>query len=517
MYYRLTNADFIGTSKLHRALACGNFAGIEQLPEVALVEMNDETNFRGQHALHFAVLHPEILGHMLKKCSGLDLDVKDNGGTTPLMYAAAYNIAKSLVVLLEAGADPFAFDRLNKFNAWTYSLIYGNIESLSQMLITFRLITTEDVYQAAVAYCLFTRVHLHAARWNDLDGSILRHLLAYGFGKEIFTSFGNTLLHLATNDDAPILMEHEGFPINKKNRRGITPLMTFVRYQDPVIIQTLLKQGTPVNERDLVGRTALHHLCVSTPSHGHYRMKSSLMIKNLEIAGILLCSSAQTLPGDRCVCPCSSSGCTPLRKLLTSPSGSKYQALNLATIPWLLEWYLLIFHSDRELLSRHNSELYRLQRFDELGMTHTCCAFRGSGKRYHSFFTVRTPLEDERASYHDEYCDSEPAEDIVEKAEIRNAENQLEAQLGRECDTFESLHESSRDIAWVKTLARRAVMMEEALAGTQPERNEAIRRHERWKREETKTLEVKWLVLKLMRKLSHFHSHREEKTSKFAR
>lgn len=59
--------------------------------------------------LHNAAWHPAILKAMLKKVP--KVNVKSSSGDTPLHYAVMANEPESVLLLLKAGADPFAKDK----------------------------------------------------------------------------------------------------------------------------------------------------------------------------------------------------------------------------------------------------------------------------------------------------------------------------------------------------------------------------------------------------------------------
>jgi ankyrin repeat protein len=54
-----------------------------------------ERNFLGQSALHLAILNPKMVKCLIENGFSDSIDAGDRNGTTPAMYAAAYNQADS--------------------------------------------------------------------------------------------------------------------------------------------------------------------------------------------------------------------------------------------------------------------------------------------------------------------------------------------------------------------------------------------------------------------------------------
>jgi hypothetical protein len=125
---------------------------------------------------------------------------------------------------------------------------------------------------------------------------------------------------------------------------------------------------------------------------------------------------------------------------------------------WLLEWYLLLKHfASLEVLHQALAALFRLQRFDELGMTHTCCFIQEDGLSQTNF---ESPEDDEIYGIHADPR-NESVEDDLE--EIMDEEEEYIELLDTACRDFEKESGQSDERRWITILARLAVFIEEGV------------------------------------------------------
>jgi hypothetical protein len=121
--------------------------------------------------------------------------------------------------------------------------------------------------------------------------------------------------------------------------------------------------------------SALHHLTKSVGSRVWWGDDTQRQRNCADIVAALLTSGADVLGGDSCLCACSVSGCIPTSRLFYTCRSFFDSGVTLSTIPWLLEWYILLKHlKPPEVLHQALPTLFRFQEFEELWMTHTCCA-----------------------------------------------------------------------------------------------------------------------------------------------
>lgn len=221
---------------------------------------------------------------------------------------------------------------------------------------------------------LWSRVDRFRYRIYDYDCKILNQLQQFGCGHKLLGPRGNTLLHLCRHYEAECMLEYGGWPINQRNSHGYTILMVIVRFQDVSLVRKVIDRGAMVGVVDKRGCNALHHLNDSIDNKIDTIVTSDSWLNSVETAAMLLASGISMKQVDSCRCPCSPSGCTPLTYLFASCHGRRPQLRNLSALPWFLDWLFPLFWARLEDISLCAEALYRRQRFDELEMTHTCCA-----------------------------------------------------------------------------------------------------------------------------------------------
>jgi ankyrin repeat protein len=472
----LTHSEFGGTTELQAAVLRNNKSLVESLsmrPDPLIADRN----FRGQSVLHLAILNPVMVTHLLNYFPDIDVDAQDDYGTTPLMYAMAYGATDSSRLLLDAGADSFCSDKLNGFCAWAYALVCANDMCLVASIEALAARKPEDS-KRAVVQCLWDRLLLSSARSNDPKCKMLAYLTQFRIGHDLVSPGGNTLLHLCDPWEAEVLLRNETTPINQKNSHGYTPLMVITRFQTPPLIRTLVERGAVVDEVDEQGRSTLHHLNSGLITGSYWAFDSDCWQSARESAAVLLSSGIGVNKGDDCVCLCSLSGCTPLAVLFSSGHWHRPQMKNLEAIPWLLEWLILVQYERAAEAHAVLMTLYRRQRFDELGMTHTCCTRRMPYFYPGYIDQFKRPIDDEVHREEDEFhTDHESgevdnkSEQAIDAEEIRDEEKFFAEELQRNCDDFSVIASADLEASWISVLSRRAVMMEEAILKTKTKRD----------------------------------------------
>jgi ankyrin repeat protein len=334
-----------------------------------------ERNFLGQSALHLAIQNPEMVKCLIENGFSDSIDAGDRNGTTPAMYAAAYNQADSVLLLIAAGAKPFPFDQLHRFCLLDYAMIRNSYDVIQKLIDLCLGAEKIESGQKIAGFCLWRYMLVFVFRVADSQRKGIPFLLRAG-GKQITSKKGNTLLHLCTNlSEAKALLGYEGYPINQQNSRGYTPLMVLSRFGNPWLIQRSVSQGALVDTTDNNNMNALHHTIAKICSDPTWGSNTETWRGYMDTIAVLLVSNADALQVDSCRCACSVSGCTPTSRLLRTYQSHFGNAISLSNIAWLLEWYLLLNHlTSPEVLRQALTAMFRLQKFDELSMTHTCCA-----------------------------------------------------------------------------------------------------------------------------------------------
>jgi ankyrin repeat protein len=196
----------------------------------------------GETALFYGAnqKHPEIIAALVE--AGGEIDARSEDGRTPLMLAVQLNTsAETIAAFLDGGADSNAQDR----------------QGVSPLLLAAR---------------------------NEHTG-IARLLVARGADPSLADNDGNTPLHHFVEDrffdgednldkrlELISLLLKAGAPVDAKNARGLTPLMTAVEQgADTEVLSLLITSGADINAQDEQGLTPLMHAAKGLQGQGDPR------------------------------------------------------------------------------------------------------------------------------------------------------------------------------------------------------------------------------------------------------
>lgn len=467
-----------------------------------LMQEIGKKNFLGQTALHTAVIKPKHLEYLLDQLDqrlSKIIDVGDRDDTTPLMYAAAYGQAQSVLVLLKSGANPCLGNR--KGETFVSLAILRHHVDLVIEAIEFYHSSDKSGAACWLAGECFLRL-LVAVPSQRMCGellTVLRQLVDLGADLGQVTQSGNTPVHFARYaEEAYCLLDLPGLTLNAVNKRGVSPLMSVSWFGDPHVVKKLLNYSgvSTIDVCDRSGRSALQHALGSKNDREIWIFDykgydfHTPWISRFQTSNVLLQTGATPVTQDRCICYCSyrrneeitdediwfGEGCTSIRQFLGPIYRSTYRASNLAAIPWLLELFKLVerYGTSEDLRFLLMSLLQR-QAFDELGMTHTCCVaeLRGWKKFCPSHTPFSAALDDEREACRTRKMDSAVVDDDDEDDEdlnaIRAEQSHLAKRLLEKVTRFDksiAAHEPGEhfQIEWIKLLARRVVFLECGMA-----------------------------------------------------
>ena len=195
----------------------------------------------------------DIITYLLDK--GLDPNIQDDRGNTPLHIATREESLEFISILINNGADPDIKD--NQGNSPLHeATLQGNTSSISFLINNRADPNIQDIQGSTP---------LHIAAFNKDDTSISA-LLDNKADPNIQDNQGCSPLHIAAfNQDTqsisalinknanPNIQDNQGnFPLNIKNRNGCTPLHTALKQGDNESVYFLVKAIFDNNQQDLL-------------------------------------------------------------------------------------------------------------------------------------------------------------------------------------------------------------------------------------------------------------------------
>lgn len=177
---------------------------------------------------------------------GIDINMQDDTGATPLHWAAHQDLYDLVKVLEEKGANIYAHDD----DGWT-PLHWAKSKKVLEYLISKGAdINTRDQYG---------QTPLHGLA---MDGTpeLIDYLISCGASLNAREAFGKTPLHFAaTKGNAPVVsfLISKGAAVNEKEEYGKTSLHLAVIKSHENVVEVLLKNGADVTIKDNDGRTPL--------------------------------------------------------------------------------------------------------------------------------------------------------------------------------------------------------------------------------------------------------------------
>ena len=207
--------------------------------------ISDRDNYvdsQNPSSLHCIVigLSPGDLGQELARviARGNQVDVCDNGGRTPLYWAAARGDKEALITLIQFGADPNYM--ANNISTPFSVVAYQGHTNCARILLEAGARVTPPIPKGIIKSSPLN----YAAR-SASDPDILRVLLDYGAELEGSCMDGMTpLLNVARRNSAAhatILLDY-GANINATSRSGQTPLTTAIEYNNHDVLEFFLRR-----------------------------------------------------------------------------------------------------------------------------------------------------------------------------------------------------------------------------------------------------------------------------------
>lgn len=365
---------FTGVTELQKSILTDTFHALRKSELSDRKELFSAVNFLGQSSLHLAVGNIRTVEKLAEL--GHDLDVTDQWGTTPLMYAAAMGLEDVTALLLKMGANPAL--RESRFGRFflDFAIVRGHWSLVHRALSAIQDSYPKEVHQAFARLVVF---HAMTSRiCDDCTGDVRRkHIPAviqhcdnvnFSFKDSQDSVTDNNLMHYAQSTEEAEALVSRGFDLfNKPNSAGRLPIdsLTF----DTALIRFCVEHGTSIDHADANGQTLLFVLLT--------RLGGFFLDKKTGLRQIRCCLALGADPrhSDDCRCPCSPNGCSSSAFFPNDFDSTWFTVQGATTdIFWVFEWQSILqdFHGDMALKSFLLAFIRRIK-FDELGMTHVCC------------------------------------------------------------------------------------------------------------------------------------------------
>ena len=240
-----------GVTPIISAAAAGNTEVVEYLvAQGADVTAKDDW---GKTALIYAanVDNPQLIANLIK-LDKTAVNLPDNSGNTPLIYAAQKGLDDNLKVLLSNGADVNYRNPATGLSAISAAAAEGNSSAI-------RLLVRTGKADVNIADLSGRTPIFYAVEQNQEDA--LRTLLLLGADPNAQDNQGGTALMRASakgrQNCVDVLLRQKNIKVNTKDFQDRTAL-TYSVYADELgPAQALVKAGADINGRDKSGNTAL--------------------------------------------------------------------------------------------------------------------------------------------------------------------------------------------------------------------------------------------------------------------
>ncbi|KAL4976301.1 hypothetical protein BDW66DRAFT_159847 [Aspergillus desertorum] len=360
-----------------------SFAGLTPLHEIVLLDsptsvtsflsrssLHMERNFLGQTPLHLAVHDVETVRLLVQ--SGHDMDIQDNHGITPLMYAAGMGKTDVVCLLIKQGANLFIRDTRWKRNFIDYAAARSHWRLIMDILDTVQDCYPKSVFQHFICCALMRLITRETRLPNNTWSTYFAKLV--GLCSDVNIRFGNrrdgtednNLLHfISNNEDVKVLARH-GFELfGQPNSAGEPAIFSLVPVLDATLTQSLLDYGININHVDHEGRTLLF------PQLQQMKRLNSSTFAIMDSIRVCLNAGLDIFLSDGCRCPCSPGGCF-------LPAAFDITFVDIITCAPAFVWALEFLSLVEELRGREDSKrlilgFLRRNCFGRAGITHVCC------------------------------------------------------------------------------------------------------------------------------------------------
>ncbi len=227
-----------------------------------LIESGVDVNLKnsdGCTPLHYAAnLALPILTLLLE--SGADINAVDNEGKTALMYAFSAINCRSAMKLLKAGALLKEGTGKGKNGSYAFYPLHEAVDLRNKELISALLKNGSDINLKDE----YGRAPIHFIDgWGCIDDEIISFM--YDAGADVNACIDDcfqTPLHIIAekgSDKAINALLKAGANVNACDIEGATPLHEASKNKNGMVVKLLLQAGADINARDKHGNTPLHY------------------------------------------------------------------------------------------------------------------------------------------------------------------------------------------------------------------------------------------------------------------
>ena len=242
---------------IHDSAKAGDFEGIKQHIDAGVnVDLKDEIGFTPLHYVA-SIGQKEIAEYLIEK--GADVNAKDKDGATPLHYAAPSTKSTTVVqLLLEKGADVNA---KNKDGATPLDKLAQNWMTPTGDILRKHGGKTRKELEAVEPVAKASDISIHeSAKEGNIE--VVKQAIAAGTDINLKDDAygGWTPLHYAVsegqNEVAELLLS-KGADVNAKHNRDGTPLHIAALFGQNKVAELLIAADADVNAKDKDGETPL--------------------------------------------------------------------------------------------------------------------------------------------------------------------------------------------------------------------------------------------------------------------
>ena len=230
----INKRDYLGNTPLHASVRYEAKDAAEKL--IALKASIDAKNFAGKTSLSLAARSNRIAMANLLIESGADTNAFDVTGKTILMDAINSGKSEIVNLLLKKGASPMQQEMYGR-NAFHEVAETGNSEMIALIQEKAGNPLVQDFYGK-------TPFSIIAEKNPELIPTIL------GNNRFLVDTHGNNPLHIALEQNASIIVLDTlikmQYPVNARNKFGVTPLFIAVEQNKKNAVQELLLRGASI-------------------------------------------------------------------------------------------------------------------------------------------------------------------------------------------------------------------------------------------------------------------------------